>query len=278
MAKIDPLLEITAKLRDPKEGCPWDLAQTFETIAPFTLEEAYEVDHAIRGGDMTELREELGDLLFQVALHAQMAHEAGHFDFDDVVDSICGKLTRRHPHVFGDPNLAGKKRVFSSPEEQSRHWEETKARERAGKASRAARPDDLFEDIPKELPALARAAKLRKRARSLEGDQLESSLPVAEAAGSGLTAPDLAGFEAALDQVSAHFPGGAGSGPESQSIAVRTVGRLLASIVELARSLAVDPEAALRRANHDFEAAVSRGRRESDSGTGGVLTSPKRRS
>src|SRR6056300_296382 len=106
------LVEIMRALRDPDAGCPWDVEQTFETIAPYTLEEAYEVDHAIRGGDMDELRDELGDLLLQVVFHAQMANESGHFDFDAVASGISEKLVRRHPHVFGDPERGGEVVTF----------------------------------------------------------------------------------------------------------------------------------------------------------------------
>jgi MazG family protein len=152
VSAIDRLVEIMARLRDPEGGCPWDLEQDFASIAPYTLEEAYEVDDAIRRGDLAALKDELGDLLLQVVFHARMAEEAGHFRFDDVVAAICDKLVRRHPHVFGDAEI-------HTSEEQTRSWEEIKAAERA----EAGAPEPL-DGVPLALPALVRAAKLQRRA------------------------------------------------------------------------------------------------------------------
>jgi MazG family protein len=257
MSKIDQLLEITAKLRDPKDGCPWDLQQTFETIAPYTLEEAYEVDHAIRGGDMAELCDELGDLLFQVALHARMAEEGSHFAFDDVVTAICDKLVRRHPHVFGDPGRAGERKVFASAEEQSRHWEESKARERAEKRvgpEGVNELDDPFRGIPRELPALTRAAKLRKRSTALKsGGASRHSRDFEFDPDPGI---QLGGFQSALDELAAHLRDLPQTGPRGGSEAARTIGALLTRVVVLAKGLGVDPEAALRDTNHEFEQEV----------------------
>src|ERR1700678_1514881 len=143
-----------ARLRDPDGGCAWDLEQTFATVAPYTVEEAYEVADAIRRGSMGDLAEELGDLLLQVVFHAQMASEAGAFDFDDVVRGISAKMIRRHPHVFGDAEVR-------TAAEQTAAWEEIKAAERAGKA---ATPAGLLDDIAATLPALTRATKLARRA------------------------------------------------------------------------------------------------------------------
>jgi ATP diphosphatase len=151
MPKIDRLLELMARLRDPKSGCPWDLEQSFATIAPYTIEEAYEVDDAIRREAWQELRDELGDLLLQVVFHAQMAREAGLFGFDDVVEAISEKLVRRHPNVFGDARVG-------SAAEQSRAWEAHKASERA------ARGAGVLDEVPRALPALLQAAKLARRA------------------------------------------------------------------------------------------------------------------
>jgi ATP diphosphatase len=151
MPKIDRLLELMARLRDPKTGCPWDLEQSFATIAPYTIEEAYEVDDAIRREAWHELRDELGDLLLQVVFHAQVAREGGLFTFDDVVDAISEKLVRRHPNVFGDARV-------ETAAEQSRAWESHKARERA------ARGAGVFDEVPRALPALLQAAKLARRA------------------------------------------------------------------------------------------------------------------
>jgi len=151
MPKIDRLLEIMARLRDPDGGCPWDLEQRFATIAPYTIEEAYEVDDAIRREAWGELRDELGDLLLQVVFHAQMAREAGLFSFDDVVEAISAKLVRRHPNVFGDARV-------ETAAEQAHAWDAHKA------AERAARGAGVLDEVPRALPALLQAAKLARRA------------------------------------------------------------------------------------------------------------------
>lgn len=156
------LVEIMARLRDPEGGCPWDLAQDFSTIAPYTVEEAYEVDDAIRRGDLDALCEELGDLLLQVVYHARLAEEGGRFALPDVVEAICEKLVRRHPHVFGDAEV-------SDADAQTRHWEAHKEAER-----RAKRRDGVLDDVPLGLPALARAQKLQRRAARAG---LEAELP-----------------------------------------------------------------------------------------------------
>lgn len=154
-APIFELLDIMARLRDPNGGCAWDLEQTFATIAPYTIEEAYEVADAIQRGSMADLADELGDLLLQVVFHAQIAREAGAFDFDDVVRAINGKMVRRHPHVFGDAQAR-------TAAEQTSAWEDIKATERAAKAS-AAEPG-ILDGVAVALPALTRAAKLSRRA------------------------------------------------------------------------------------------------------------------
>src|ERR1700754_1629915 len=154
---MNALLELMRRLRDPNGGCPWDREQTFKTIAPYTIEEAYEVADAIDRNDPQQLRDELGDLLFQIVFHSRMAEEAGLFDFSGVATSIHDKLVRRHPHVFADAPREG-------IEAQSRNWEELKARERATAAARYTSPDTSgLADVPKALPALARAAKLGRR-------------------------------------------------------------------------------------------------------------------
>jgi MazG family protein len=153
VSDVARLLEIMARLRDPKGGCPWDREQDFASIAPYTIEEAYEVDDAIRRGDLPALRDELGDLLLQVVFHAQLAREAGHFDFGDVVDAVCEKLVRRHPHVFGDATV-------ESAQAQTAAWERHKAAERAAKGEHSA-----MDGVPLALPALMRARKLVSRAR-----------------------------------------------------------------------------------------------------------------
>ncbi|HEX8784466.1 MAG TPA: nucleoside triphosphate pyrophosphohydrolase, partial [Steroidobacteraceae bacterium] len=152
------LLALMARLRDPERGCPWDRAQTFATIAPYTIEEAYEVADAIEHGDREHLREELGDLLFQVVFHARMAEEDGWFDFSEVANGIREKLVRRHPHLFAGATLA--------PQDLMRVWEEQKAQERAAAQARssAAETGTVLAGVPRALPALTRAAKLGRRA------------------------------------------------------------------------------------------------------------------
>jgi nucleoside triphosphate diphosphatase len=157
VSDIERLLSIMARLRDPERGCAWDLEQRFETIAPYTIEEAYEVDDAIRRRDLDALRDELGDLLLQVVFHSQMASEAGAFDFTEVVRGLCDKLVRRHPNVFGDVRV-------DSALEQTRHWEEQKATERAAAAAREGRTPGALDAVPLGLPALLRAQKLVGRA------------------------------------------------------------------------------------------------------------------
>ena len=219
---IERLLEIMARLRDPGRGCPWDLQQDFRSIAPHTLEEAYEVADAIERADLDALRDELGDLLFQVVFHAQLARERGAFRFDDVVEAICDKLTRRHPHVFGDA-------VVADAEEQSRAWERLKAQERAAKGQ----GDGALADVPLALPALARARKLGQRA-----------------ADAGFDWPDAAGPRAKIDEELAELDR-AGTGGDAKRLEAE-LGDLLFSVVNLARHLDVDPETALRRANDRF--------------------------
>ena len=167
---VSRLLEIMAKLRDPDGGCPWDLEQSFATIAPYTIEEAYEVDDAIRREDWDALRDELGDLLLQVVFHAQMARESGKFSFEDVVRAISDKLVRRHPHVFGDARI-------ETAEAQTRAWEQQKAVERASRGATSA-----LDGVPLALPALSRARVLISRARraGLAKPEADSADPLTE--------------------------------------------------------------------------------------------------
>jgi MazG family protein len=169
------LIEIMARLRDPDGGCPWDLEQSFATIAPYTIEEAYEVADAIARGDMAALEEELGDLLFQVAFYAQMASEAGHFDFNDVAQRIAEKMVRRHPHVFGPADIA-------SAADQTRAWEEHKARERRARAEARGDMESVLDGVPLGLPALTRAEKLQKRAARVGFDWPEAAQVLDKAA------------------------------------------------------------------------------------------------
>ena len=155
---IEDLLEIMAQLRTPVTGCPWDLEQDFASIAPYTIEEAYEVADAIERGDLDDLKDELGDLLLQVVFHAQMASEAGSFGFGDVVEAISAKMIRRHPHVFGDGDA-------SNPREVKQRWDEIKSEEKAARAARQPEATArLLKDVPVALPALIRAVKLQRRA------------------------------------------------------------------------------------------------------------------
>jgi ATP diphosphatase len=216
---IESLLEIMRRLR---AGCPWDREQTFETIAPYTIEEAYEVAGAIEDGDWVHLKDELGDLLFQVVFHARMAQERGLFDFGDVVAAVTGKMTRRHPHVFGD------KITPESATAQTVAWEETK------RAERAAKHASLLDDVPRALPALLRAEKLQKRAGSV-GFDWDSAPKVVEKIA-----------EEAAEIVEAQAEG-AGPGKIEEE-----VGDLLFAVANLARHLKVDPEKALRAANAKF--------------------------
>ncbi len=215
---IQSLLSIMARLRDPAVGCPWDTLQNFKTIAPYTIEEAYEVADAIEKNDMDSLKNELGDLLLQVVFHAQMASEAGAFDFDDVVRGICNKMITRHPHVFGDANI-------DSAHAQTLHWEQIKAAERADKKM------GILDDVPMALPALMRAEKLQKRAARV-----------------GFDWPDVAFV---YDKIQEELAEVKEAG--SQAHREEEIGDVLFVMANLARHYKVDPEDALRGANRKFE-------------------------
>jgi MazG family protein len=229
---ISALIALMAKLRDPNGGCPWDREQTFASIAPYTIEEAYEVADAIEHGNPDKLRDELGDLLFQVVFHARMAEERGWFDFASVADSIHDKLVRRHPHVFAGASVSG-------VQEQTRTWEELKARERAEASERSAGADaGTLADVPRALPALTRAAKLGRRA-SRVGFDWESAPQVREK-----VAEELAETDEAV--------GGTASRPDSEHVK-EELGDLLFALTNWGRHLGVDAEEALRGANGKFE-------------------------
>jgi ATP diphosphatase len=219
---IDRLIAIMAQLRAPVGGCPWDVVQTFETIAPYTLEEAYEVADAIERGDMDDLRSELGDLLFQVVFHARMAEEQGLFVFDDVANAISDKLERRHPHVFGDAAALG------SAGEVKARWEDIKAAERKSKDQHG-----VLDDVPVGLPALTRAAKLTKRAARV-----------------GFDWPSADEVFDKLDEEVAELRAEIAAGDLDK--ARDEMGDLLFVIANLARKLGVEPEDALRGANAKF--------------------------
>lgn len=234
MYKLDDLLHLMARLRDPQSGCPWDLKQTYATIVPHTLEEAYEVADAIERGDLDHLQGELGDLLFQVVFYAQIAREEGRFEFDGVVDGITRKLLRRHPHVFPTGELyAPAQTPRLTDDEVNRRWDEIKAEERAEKAG-APEQLSLLDDVPATLPALSRAAKLQKRAAQVGFDWPEA-LPVVDK------------VREELDEVLEAM-----SENDADAVA-EEIGDLLFVVVNLARHLKVDPETALRSANSKFD-------------------------
>jgi nucleoside triphosphate diphosphatase len=238
---IARLLEIMAALRTPGSGCPWDLAQNFATIAPYTIEEAYEVADAIARGDLHDLRDELGDLLLQVVFHARMAQEQGAFDFGDIVQALTEKLVRRHPHVFGDAQGLTPKAVEGL-------WERIKAQERAEKAQRQSRaePPGALAGVPVALPALTRALKLQDKAGKVGFDWND---PLAV----------LAKIREEADEIEAELA--AGQRAAAAAAAAAEVGDLLFAVVNLARHLDVDPEATLRATNAKFErrfAAIER--------------------
>lgn len=234
MYQIDDLLHLMARLRDPQYGCPWDLKQTFATIVPYTLEEAYEVADAIERADFEHLPGELGDLLFQVVYYSQLAQEEGRFEFVAVVDGITRKLIRRHPHVFVDGDLYGAPDAARLEEAAvKQRWEELKAEERAAKA---AVPEQLslLDDVPQALPALSRAVKLQKRMAQV-GFDWPDALPVVDKVREEL--------DEVLEAMSENDP---------QAIS-EEVGDLLFVVTNLARHLKVDPESALRAANAKVE-------------------------
>ena len=219
---IDRLLAIMARLRDPQGGCEWDLEQTFATIAPYTVEEAYEVADAIERNDLTDLRDELGDLLFQVVFHARMAQERGAFDFGDVAEAICEKMIRRHPHVFGGE-------AQRTAAQQVQAWEVIKAKERAGKG----RNESLLDDVPSGLPALTRSVKLSRRAATV-----------------GFVWPTIAEVLAKLDEEVGELK--VEIAAQDRDKARAELGDVLFVVANIARTLDIDPEDALRATNAKF--------------------------
>jgi MazG family protein len=222
---LEELLAVMARLRDPETGCPWDVKQSFDTIAPYTIEEAYEVADAIARNDVDGLKDELGDLLLQVVYHAQMASEDQRFQFADVVDAITRKMIRRHPHVFEDPS---RREEFMSTD----LWDRIKAEEKAARGHDAAAAS-VVDDVPVGLPALTRAVKLQKRMAKVGFDW--PSL-----------APVLAKVDEELDELKAVI---GEPGEQSNARVAEELGDLLFVMANVARHLGVDPEAALRAAN-----------------------------
>jgi MazG family protein len=233
---LNALLEVMARLRDPQTGCRWDLAQDFRSIAPYTIEEAYEVADAIERADAADLRAELGDLLFQVVFHARMAQEQGWFDFADVAAAIRDKLVRRHPHIFG-----ANPQPLDGPALEAL-WEEQKARERAAGNGAGESPSTLS-DIPTALPALTRAAKLGRRASRVGFDWSEASQVRSQ------VLAELAELDAALREQCVNTSNSA----EPSAEVAEEFGDLLFALVNWGRHLRIDAEAALRAANLKFE-------------------------
>jgi len=221
---MDRLIAIMARLRDPVRGCPWDKEQDFATIAPYTIEEAYEVADAIERADLAGLKEELGDLLLQVVFHARMAEEAGHFAFDDVAAAISDKMVRRHPHVFGDADIG-------SVAAQNEAWEAHKAAER----QQAGAADSVLDGVALALPALLRAAKVSRRAARIGFDWPDADSVIDK-------------IEEELDEIEDEIDDDA-----PKAVLEEEVGDLLFAAANLARKLEVEPETALRRATAKFE-------------------------
>ena len=225
---IDRLLNVMVRLRDPETGCPWDVEQDFRSIAPYTIEEAYEVADAIERDDRDSLREELGDLLLQVVFHARMAEEEKSFDFEDVAGAIADKLIRRHPHVFDRENHDADTTLRDA-------WEGQKADERAAKAEKSGHAPSALDDVPVALPALTRAEKLQKRAARVGFDWASID-------------PVLEKIEEELGELKAEMQTGGSDERLSDEM-----GDLLFSCVNLARHLKIDPEFALRGTNAKFD-------------------------
>lgn len=225
MEAMQRLLEIMAQLRDPAKGCPWDLRQTYSTILPYTLEEAYEVADTIQRGEMTELRDELGDLLFQIVFYSQIAKEEGHFDFDDVASGICDKMIRRHPHVFSDAQYQSDKALRHAWEQQKE--EERTQRKRSGQASQ-------MDGVARALPALIRAEKLQRRAARVGFDWADAQGALNK------VGEELDEVREEMDQI-------------DHDRLQDELGDLIFSIVNVIRLLGLDAEQALSRANEKFE-------------------------
>lgn len=222
MHELERLLKIMAQLRDPERGCPWDREQSYATIVPHTIEEAYEVADAIAREDWAELRDELGDLLFQVVFYAQIAREEGRFDFSDIAQSIADKMTRRHPHVFSDVR-------YADVTEQNAAWEQIKASEKNQQST------GVLDGVPLALPALTRAVKLQKKAAKVGFDW-------------GAVEPVLAKITEEIGEIRDEITNGAV--PERLA---DELGDVLFAVANLARHLHLDPEAALRGTNAKFE-------------------------
>ncbi len=229
---MEKLLDIMKSLRDPETGCPWDIEQTFKTIAPYTIEEAYEVEEAIENNDIPSLKDELGDLLLQVVFQAQIAEDEGHFTFSDVVDGVCDKMVRRHPHVFGDTTI-------EDADAQTAAWEAQKALERAHKAKAKGETSSVLDGVTLGLPALLRAVKLQKRAARVGFDWPDTRFVFDKIREES--------EELATEMVKQS------DGSEPTVEMVEEFGDLMFVYANLARHLKINPETALRSANRKFE-------------------------
>lgn len=224
---IDRLLDIMARLRDPQTGCPWDIEQTFDTIAPYTIEEAYEVAEAIADKDMAELKSELGDLMFQVVFYAQMSKEEGGFDFNDIVCTVSDKMIARHPHVFGDG-------IVADSDAQTIAWEETKAAERRRKAEKKGQMESALDGVARTLPAFTRAVKLQNRAARV-----------------GFDWPDINPvFDKIQEELAELQHEIANQGPKERL--AEEYGDFLFVVANLGRHLGLEPETILENANRKF--------------------------
>lgn len=222
---IQALIDVMARLRDPKKGCPWDIVQTFETIAPYTIEEAYEVADAIQSGDMNHVREELGDLLLQVVFHARMAEEEGLFNFNDVAAAVAAKMISRHPHVFGD-------KTADTPSDVITLWEDQKDKEKAGKGKDGNA--SILDDVPLALPAIMRAQKLQKRAARV-GFEWEKAVDVLDK-----LEEEIAELRQAI-------------GSKKAKEIHEEIGDMMFCVVNFGRMLDVDCEQSLRDTNDKFK-------------------------
>ena len=229
---MEKLLDIMKSLRDPETGCPWDVEQTFKSIAPYTIEEAYEVEEAIEADDIPAIKDELGDLLLQVVFQARIAEEAGHFTFGDVVDGVCDKMIRRHPHVFGDTTVA-------DAEAQTHAWEAQKSLERSHKAKARGEHPSVLDGVTVGLPALLRAVKLQKRAARVGFDWPDTSFVLDK-------------IREESEELTAEMVKQSDSS-EPTSEMMEEFGDLMFVYANLARHLKIEPEAALRGANRKFE-------------------------
>jgi len=225
---LDRLVAVMRKLRDPNGGCPWDLEQNFKTIAPYTLEETYEVVEAIEQNDSKAIKEELGDLLFQVVFHAEMGREQGLFDLDSIATQVADKMVERHPHVFGDRNTRTANEVLTN-------WEEDKAAKRAAKAKAENRPISALDGVSTALPATSRALKLQNRAARVGFDWTDAKDILAK------IKEETAELEAEIDH------------KKGNNFIEDELGDLFFALINLARRLEIDPETALRSTNRKFE-------------------------